>query len=103
MGHFEPGIRQIKEEKPMNLNFKQKAAILIGIILLIISFVVPPCYFSYQGNYLSLGYKPLAIFRANPKNLVFLHTPTFYAEIILICLITIGFVLILGSNKNNVR
>jgi len=83
----------------MNLNSKQKTVIIIGILLIVISFLVPPCYIGYGDTHVPMGYKPLATFRANANNIVFLHTPTFYAQIISICIITIGFVLILSNRK----
>ncbi len=88
----------------MNLNPKQKIVILIGILLIVISFLVPPCYIDYGNKNVPMGYKPLAMFKVKSTasgvtNILFLHTPTFYAQLISICIITIGFVLIL-SNKD---
>ena len=83
----------------MNLNSKQKIAILVGIILILISFLVPPCYVGFGDKHIPLGYKPLATFKANTNNILLLHAPTFYAQLISICIITIGFVFIL-SDKN---
>ncbi len=88
----------------MNLNSKQRIVILLGILLIVISFLVPPCYIDYGDKNVPMGYKLLAIFKVKSTtsgvaNIVFLHTPTFYAQLVSICIITIGFVLIF-SNKN---
>ena len=84
----------------MNLNSKQKVAILIGIFLILISFLVPPTYIDYGDKNVPMGYKPLAIFKVKStpsgvSNILFLHTPTFYAQLITICIIIFGSVLIL--------
>jgi len=86
----------------MNLNSKQKIVILIGMLLIVTSFLVPPCYIDYGDKNVPMGYKPLAIFKVKSTtsgvtNIVFLHTPTFYAQLISICIITIGFILILSD------
>ena len=90
----------------MNLNSKQKIIILIGLLLIIISFLVPPCYIAYGDRYMPMGYKPLAIFKVShtssgATNMLFLHTPTFYAQVISICIIVIGFVLIFSKKNTN--
>ncbi len=90
--------------KHMNLNSKQKIVILMGILLIILSFLVPPCYVDYGDKNVPMGYKPFAIFKVKSTasgvtNIVFLHTPTFYAQLISICLITIGLVVILKDKS----
>lgn len=83
----------------MNLNSKQNIVIGKGILLIVISFLVPPCYIGYGDKHVPIGYQPLATFKANSNNIVFLHTPTFYAQIISINIVTLGLVLILSDRK----
>lgn len=87
----------------MRLNINQKITILIGIIFLSISFLIPPCYVIFGGQNVPVGYIPLALFKVEAgnkiANRIFLHTPTFYAQIITISVVIIGLV-ILFDNKN---
>jgi len=89
----------------MNLNVKQKIIIFLGILLIIISFLISPCYINLGDEQTPVGYKPLGIFKVKGttreiNNRIFLHTPTFYAQLISIVLATIGFVIIFHKKKN---
>ena len=88
-----------------NLNWKQKIVIGAANLLIIISFLIPPCYVDYGDKNVPMGYIPFALFKVKAtssgvENILFLHTPTFYAQLIIISLITIGLILIFSDPKN---
>jgi len=82
----------------MNLNFNQKVIISLGMLMILISFLMPPCYTELQGIKTWSGYKRLVLLTQG--GLTFMHIPTFYAQLIVIVLITIGFVIIFNERKN---
>jgi len=86
------------------LNWKQKAVIVVAILIIIISFLIPPCYIDYGDKNVAMGYVPFGLFKieftsSGVRNPLFLHTPTFYAQLAVIALITVGMVLIFGDSK----
>ncbi len=82
----------------MNLNVNQKIIIFLGMLMILISFLVPPCYNIFYGDKFWSGYEPFAIFKQGGAT--FIHIPTFTVQIILIFLITIGLVIIFHKKKN---
>ena len=80
------------KSKEMNLNFNQKIIISLGMLMILISFLMPPCYKEINGIKTWEGYNRLVLLTHGGFTLV--HIPTFYAQLIVIILITIGFVII---------
>jgi hypothetical protein len=88
----------------INLNWKQKAVVGVASLLIIISFLIPPCYIDYGDKNVPMGYVPFGLFKieftsSGVQNPIFLHTPTFYAQLVVIALITMGLILIFGDSK----
>jgi len=88
----------------INLNRKQKAVIAAANLLIVISLIIPPCYIDYGDENVPMGYVPFALFKvkitsSGVERILFLHTPTFYAQLTVITLITIGSILIFDDRK----
>jgi len=74
---------------------KQKVTILMWAILSLFTFLVPPCYVNYNNKMISIGYRIFAIFKGSSTNIVFIHTPTFYAQLITFFIVTLALVVVL--------
>jgi len=81
----------------MNLNFNQKIIISLSMLMILISFLMPPCYNQVGDVKTWRGYERLVLLTQG--GFTFIHIPTFYAQLIVIVLITIGFVIIFHKNK----
>jgi len=85
------------------LNTVQRIVISVAIVLVAVSFLVPPCYIKYANGKLPMGYVPLAQFKTKAESslsqVLSIDSDVLYAQLTSITLITIGLILLFKDKK----